>query len=177
METPDQLTTVETRSPRGTDMPVSPFRRAVEIFESEVPSTPAVPAPKRGWATPEDVKEDLVDQMMRIVEDPDAKAKDRVAAFNALRVADQSQWERDHPVESGKSKGGGTSQVNINLNMAAAAALRGMIEAGTIGIIEELPAPDKSSAFGDGRQQREVEAGPAPANDQQHLSGSLEVSK
>jgi hypothetical protein len=138
-----------------------------------VESTPTEPLPKRGWATPEEVKEDLVDEMMAIVRDPDMKAKDRVAAFNALRVADQSQWERDHPTEAGKSKGGTTSSVNINLNMAAAAALRGAIEAGTLGIIEELPAPDQSSSPGYGRQQREVEASPALANDQQRTGEVL----
>lgn len=145
-------------------MPVSPFRRAAEIVEAE---TPKQPVTKRGWATPEEDKETLVDLMMGIVTDPGAKAKDRVAAFNALRVADQSQWERDHPVESGKSKGGSTSNVNINLNMAAAAALRGMIEEGKLGIIEELSVLDQPDPFSDSRQQREVEAGPAPADDQQ----------
>lgn len=127
-------------------MPVSPFHRAA-LSTSTTPSAPTEvqPAIKRGWATPSELKESLVDQMIAIVGDPDVKTKDRVAAFNALRVADQSQWERDHPVESGKSKGGSTSSVNIQVNMAAAAALRGAIERGELGIVEELPALDQSS--------------------------------
>ena len=136
-------------------MPKSPFRRAAEEMESRevVPTAPVISTeapPKRGWSTPEEDKETLVDLMMKIVTDPDAKAKDRVAAFNALRVADQSQWERDHPAESGKAKGGSTSQVNINLNMAAAAALREAIEQGQLGIIEELPVLDQSGSLSDG---------------------------
>lgn len=152
-------------------MPVSPFRRAVQERKDSVE-----PPPKRGWATPESDKEDLVDLMMSIVQDPDAKAKDRVAAFNALRVADQSQWERDHPAESGKSKGGGPSQVNINLNMAAAATLREMIEQGKLGIVEPLPVPDQSDPFSDSRQQREVEASPTLEDDQQRTGQGMAYS-
>lgn len=150
-------------------MPVSPFRRAAQEARELVEQTPAgtLVSSRGGWATPEEDKEGLVEEMKRIVFDPDLKPKDRVAAFNALRVADQSQWERDHPAEAGKSKGGGTSQVNINLNMAAAAALRREIECGNLGIIEGVPVLDESSAFGNGRQQREVEAGPTPQDDQQ----------
>jgi hypothetical protein len=149
-------------------MPVSPSRRAALIAESRQVAEPqdtTTSSVKRGWATPEEVKEDLVDDMMRIVRDPDMKAKDRVAAFNALRVADQSQWERDNPVESGKSKGGSVNTVNNNLIVAAAAAVRQAIEHGTLGIIEELPAPDQSRTPGYGRQQREVEASPSPTDD------------
>lgn len=131
-------------------MPVSPQRAMEEQNQSALCTTSSsVSSLKRGWATPPEIKGDLVDEMIRIVHDPDVKTKDRVAAFNALRVADQSQWERDHPVESGKSKGGSAS-VNINLNMAAAAALREAIERGDLGIIEELPTPDKSSTLSSG---------------------------
>lgn len=147
-------------------MPVSPFQRAVQERQNQPTEVVPISSLKRGWATPPEIKSDLVDEMVRIVQDPDIKTKDRVAAFNALRVADQSQWERDHPVESGKSKGGSTSSVNINLNMAAAAALRGAIERGELGIIEELPAPDQSSSLSSSRQQREVEASSTPTNDQ-----------
>lgn len=138
-------------------MPTSAFTRAVQEARQEITETDPAPQPiqtqptsslKRGWATPPELKSDLVDEMIRIVQDPDVKTKDRVAAFNALRVADQSQWERDHPVESGKSKGGITNTTNNNVIIAAAAAVREAIERGQLGIIESLPAPDQSSASG-----------------------------
>lgn len=125
-------------------MPVSPFTRAVQEVVSRDSTLPS----RGGWATPEDVKESLVEMMMGIVQDPDLKPKDRVAAFNALRVADQSQWERDHPVESGKAKGGSTSTVNNNVIIAAASAIRGAIERGELGYVEQLPALNQPNPSG-----------------------------
>jgi hypothetical protein len=40
------------------------------------------------------------DELGTIVTDPDVPAKVKVAAFNALRLADKDQWERDHPAEA-----------------------------------------------------------------------------
>lgn len=130
-------------------MPVSAFQRAAQQQKQEsqvVPmSGPDAPAFQRGWATPPELKQDLVDEMVKIVTDPDMKTKDRVAAFNALRVADQSQWERDHPVESGKSKGGVSNTTNNNVIIAAAAAVRSAIERGELGIVEGVPALNQSN--------------------------------
>ena len=54
-------------------------------------------AVRRGWAVPEARKPGLVDEMVKIIDDPEGSDKVKVAAFNALRQADQAQWERDHP--------------------------------------------------------------------------------
>ena len=124
-------------------MPVSPFQRAVQTTSNTITQTA-----NRGWETPEEIKPDIVDEMIRIILDCEMKSKDRIAAFNALRVADQSQWERNNPDLSGKSKG--SPSVNINMNIAAAAVVREMIERGELGSIEEMrtlaqPSPSDNS--------------------------------
>ena len=61
---------------------------------------------RKGWATPEEKKPRLVDEMIGIVEDPEAKTFDKVAAYNALLKGDQAQFERDQPEQAAKAKGG-----------------------------------------------------------------------
>jgi hypothetical protein len=46
--------------------------------------------------------------MVGIMDDPDQSAKVKVAAFNALRMADKDQWEREHPQQRGT--------VNVNVD-------------------------------------------------------------
>ncbi len=67
---------------------------------------------RRGWAVPEEKKPALVEELIGIIDDPEAQAKAKIAAFNALRQADDSQWERDHPKEE---KGSGNVVVNISV--------------------------------------------------------------
>lgn len=55
---------------------------------------------RNGWAVPEHRKPDLVDELLAIVNDLEIPPKTRVAAFNALRMADREQWERDHPQQA-----------------------------------------------------------------------------
>lgn len=62
-------------------------------------------AVRRGWAVPEAKKPVLVDEMTAIIDDPEESNKVKVAAFNALRQADQSQWERDNPKEDKAAPG------------------------------------------------------------------------
>lgn len=52
-------------------------------------------AVRRGWATPDDRKPGLVDELVAVVQDPEAKAFDKIAAFGTLARADQIQHERD----------------------------------------------------------------------------------
>lgn len=52
-------------------------------------------AVRRGWATPDERKPGLVDELIGVVEDPDAKPFDKIAAFGTLTRADQIQHERD----------------------------------------------------------------------------------
>lgn len=74
-----------------------------------------VQALRSGWAVPEGRKPDLVDELMRILDDPEMCAKVKVSAFNALRMADQQQYERDHPEQMAKLRGSaGTGTVNVN---------------------------------------------------------------
>lgn len=68
---------------------------------------------RRGWATPEEKKPRLVDEMIKMVECQEVGEVQRVMAYNALVKGDQLQWERDHPSEAGKTKGG--SAVNVNV--------------------------------------------------------------
>ncbi len=71
-------------------------------------------AVRNGWEVPEARKPGLVDEMVAIVDNPEEANKVKVAAFNALRQADQSQWERDHPKDGDREKGS-AAVVNINV--------------------------------------------------------------
>lgn len=67
---------------------------------------------RRGWATPEERKPGLVDELIEIVHDEEARHFDKVAAYGALLKGDQFQYEQDHPEEAGKAKGGVKVSVN-----------------------------------------------------------------
>lgn len=67
---------------------------------------------RRGWAVPEEKKPGLVDELTGIVENPEAQPKVKVAAFNALRMADKDQYERDHPKQAEQS---GATILNVNV--------------------------------------------------------------
>lgn len=109
-------------------------------------------AVRQGWATPEVRKPDLVDELMRMLGDPDVPDKVKVAAFNALRMADAAQYERDHPEVAQAAKGrAGTVNINVvQANIEAAAVIRGAIERGELGTIEEVRAPGEPSSPGAG---------------------------
>lgn len=63
-------------------------------------------AVRNGWAVPEHKKPDIVDEMLAVIDNPQETNKVKVAAFNALRMADKDQYERDHPEEAAKGKVG-----------------------------------------------------------------------
>lgn len=50
---------------------------------------------RRGWAVPDEKKPGLVDELVGVVEDPDASQVAKVMAFNSLAAADKLQHERD----------------------------------------------------------------------------------
>lgn len=77
---------------------------------------PVREALSRGWATPEHVKPQVVDEMVGIVTDPDMFPGFRIQAARVLQQGDQQQWERDHPEEAGKVKGGTKVDVNVSNN-------------------------------------------------------------
>lgn len=93
---------------------------------------------RQGWAVPDHKKPDLVDELIKILDDPEASQKVKVAAFNALRMADQQEYERRYP--QAKSSGKGDVHIHGNVvqnNIAAKNAIREMIEAGELGLLEE----------------------------------------
>jgi len=73
--------------------------------EEPTPTTMVIRAATKGWKVPDERKETLVAELIGIIDNPEMPAKVKVAAFNALRLADQSQWERDHPEVMAKIKG------------------------------------------------------------------------
>ena len=81
--------------PTTPDGAVKPER--VDPSSQEQPGFPRLvgAAIRRGWAVPDQKKPGLVDELVGVVEDPDAKPFDKVAAFGALSKADQLQHERD----------------------------------------------------------------------------------
>ena len=52
---------------------------------------------RRGWAVPEGIKPQLVDELVAILQDPSTSAKEKVASFSALVKADWNQYRQDHP--------------------------------------------------------------------------------
>lgn len=132
---------------------------------------------RAGWAVPEDRKIGLVDELVAIVDNPDMPAKVKIAAFNALRMADETQFERDHPELARTMRGGNDNKTtiigtvnNVQNNIDAAAVIREMVDAGQLGLIEELPASAQSLPPGDGGHQREVDTCPPLEGDEQRIS-------
>lgn len=135
---------------------------------------------RKGWAVPEGIKPGLVDEMVQIIMDPEMPAKAKVGAFNALRMADQAQYERDNPEAASKSKGNVPS-VSVNMNIQAATVIRELVERGEIGEIgdlendkfpgarplEEISPPAITGAPSNGRHAGTVETSTAPTDNQQ----------
>lgn len=67
---------------------------------------------RSGWATPEEMKPILVDEMVGIIQDPEMKAVPKIMAYQALLKGDQYQYERENPEAAGKAKGGVKVDVN-----------------------------------------------------------------
>ncbi len=82
---------------------------------------------KSGWAVPEELKPQLITEMVAIVTDEGDEEgggvsdKTKVAAFRALLTADQHQHDRDNP-QSKTAKG--TVNVSVQTNIAAVDVLR-----------------------------------------------------
>ena len=75
-------------------------------------------AARNGWAVPDEKKPYLVDELISMLENPEYPLKIKVAAFNALRMADQQQWERDHPKESAALRGGVSVTTNVGVGVS-----------------------------------------------------------
>ena len=122
---------------------------------------------RRGWAVPDGIKPQLVDEMVAVILDPERSDKAKVAAFNALRAADRSQWEQDNPVDAGKAKGAtSTVAVSVQSNMLAVSVLREAL-INDIGRGESaLPTPTEPGPPGHSRFDGEVEVGAASTSDE-----------
>ena len=111
---------------------------------------------RRGWAVPEHRKPDLVDELIKILDDPEVPQKVKVAAFNALRQADQAQFERDYPERAAKARGGTTinnlsNSVTVQTNQAAIAIMNRMLDDPGAGL-EDPAAPGEPGTPGDSGQ-------------------------
>ncbi len=76
---------------------------------------------REGWAVPDEIKPELVQELVAVVQDDEAADKTKVAAFRALLAADQAQHDRDNPqTKNNKS----TVNVSVQTNIAAVDVLR-----------------------------------------------------
>lgn len=111
---------------------------------------------RKGWNISDEMKPHLVQELIDLVMGGDTETKHKIAAFNALRMADKDQYERDHPEEAGKAKGGGGGgNISVTANVQAAVLLREMIDRGEIGSAGTLPASDITSTSSSGGHGRE----------------------
>lgn len=134
---------------------------------------------RQGWAVPEERKPGLVDELIRVLDDPEATNKDKVGAFNALTRADQQQYERDYPEKAAKAKGGVTNNTSIvgtvvQANQNAKELIKQMVMDGQLGCFVPVQTPDESDSSSDGRLEREVETIQAPSSDQQPIGEGME---
>ena len=158
---------------------------------------------REGWATPDSAKPAIIAALLEpffqddIILDQDGKQvrvkpsrKMLMELAKTLRMLDQTQWERDHPVEAGKAKGGsvgsggtagaipgGTTNIYgdvVQNNITTAALIRGMIERGELGILEGVQPPDQPGSPGSGGYEREVEGSTASEDNQQRAGECLE---
>jgi hypothetical protein len=157
-----QLAGVIETVPEGAvrDERVDPARQGGQQFPELVRQ-----ALREGWATPDSAKPKVVAELLAAFFEEGQDPMLRVRLARLLLLLDQTQWERDHPEKAGKAKGGGGAvAVSVQANIEAAAVVRGMIERGELGRIEEVRGPDQSSA---------PEGGSAVAGTKEPLGGSL----
>lgn len=171
-----QLAGVIPTAPEGAvrDERVDPTTQSVQPLSEMIAQ-----AIRKGWAVEDGMKPHLVQEMVQIVLDPLMSAKAKVAAFQALRMADQSQWDRDHPTATNPTAKGGTGAIAISVstNISATDLLRRMIADGSLRTsqINGAPAnpPAVTCCLGSGGLAGEVEASVAPPDDKPEASGGL----
>ena len=153
---------------------------------------------KESWATPDQAKPGIVGALLEpffaqdVVLDKDGNQirlpPNRamlIELAKMLRMLDQTQFERDHPEQAAKAKGGSTSIVSVQTNIQAASILRELIERKAIS--EEssdkqlnstplnddrrssdnsVPSLVESGPLGNGRLDGKVETGSSPEDHQ-----------
>lgn len=91
---------------------------------------------RRGWAVPEEKKPGLVDELIAIIEDPDASHKEKVASFGALAKADWNQYRQDNPETAAKAV---ATVININVETVESRVLEVLPATDSIPTIEVVP--------------------------------------
>jgi hypothetical protein len=81
-------------------------------------------AVRQGWKVPDEMKPEVIDNLVAAVEMASADGDFKGVALNArvLLQADQIQYERDHPKETGEAKG--CASVNVIQQVDLADLLR-----------------------------------------------------
>ena len=153
---------------------LKPERVPPSVQSSQPLSELVAQAIKKGWAVEEGMKPHLVDEMVRIVLDDNMPAKAKVAAFQALRMADESQWQRDHPEVKPTTKGTGAIAISVQTNISATDLMNRMIADGKIRL-DQLTANPLiiTSRASDSGQPGKVEASPAPPDDKSETGASV----
>lgn len=170
-----QLAGIIPTTPEGAvrDERVDPTTQSVQPLSELVAR-----AIRQGWSVEDGMKPHLVQEMVSIVLDPDMSAKAKVTAFNALRMADQSQWDRDHPAVNPTAKGGtGAIAISVQTNISATDLLHRMLADGKIGLgqINGTPSttPIVARSISDSGLARQVEASAAPPDDEPEIGPGL----
>lgn len=114
-----QLEDVIPTTPEGAvrDERVPPSKQSEGARGAVQTATMVSGAVRNGWAVPKEAQERVIDELVAIVGDPEMPAKAKVAAANALRLADKDQWERDHPETAARVRGNTSTTVNVVNNV------------------------------------------------------------
>lgn len=120
-----------------------PTEPAEAVKDERSPAQPRLVqrAIREGWAVPDEIKPELVQELVAVVMDESEEASDKtkVAAFRALLTADQAQHERNNPQKTAK---GGQVNVSVQTNIAAVDVLRAALSKdGHISSTESTPPP------------------------------------
>lgn len=134
---------------------------------------------RESWKTPDSAKPAVLAALLRpffnditlidkdgnqITVPPPPKTLNELA--RTILALDQSQWERDHPIEAGQAKGSMTVGVSVQANMLAVKILREALENDEGRGETALPPPIDPSTLGHSRFDGEVEVGAASTGDE-----------
>ena len=145
---------------------------------------PALPqlvreALKDGWTVPDAAKPHIVAALLEpffkddIVFDEEGKphlVKPPKKLLNelakTLKMLDQTQFERDHPEQAAKAKGGAHVNVNnVQQNIQARELIREMVESGELGCLEDMRSSVESSSFSSETLEQEVDTSETSSED------------
>lgn len=134
---------------------------------------------KDGWTVPDAAKPHIVAALLEpffkddIVFDEEGKphlVKPPKKLLNelakTLKMLDQTQFERDHPEQAAKAKGGTHVNVNnVQQNIETRTLIREMVESGELGCLEEMRPSIESSSFSSETLEQEVDTSQTSSED------------